>query len=77
MFHMLEIIFLATPKTIPVMEGVETLFFRWGMHYSKFLRRLSPLWRGLRLIHFTSVFKLVTPKTIPVMEGVETFMGGL
>ena len=39
------------------------------------LRRLSPLWRGLRrhTTDYLSGFGMIkTPKTIPVMEGVET-----
>ena len=62
-----------TPKTIPVMEGVETQYI--GLPHSfSLLRRLSPLWRGLRLsLRVLEVpFKNFAPKTIPVMEGVET-----
>ena len=38
------------------------------------LRRLSPLWRGLRLACsvIRQKFAFDAPKTIPVMEGVET-----
>ena len=45
------------------------------MRETKFLlRRLSPLWRGLRPIDDSKRKSFVsTPKTIPVMEGVETF----
>ena len=56
------------------MEGVET-FPRYpqSLHHIQ-LRRLSPLWRGLRLDP-NGVNNRVgdfSPKTIPVMEGVET-----
>ena len=62
----------SSPKTIPVMEGVETLFCPF-LNLFLALRRLSPLWRGLRpSFALTSEFPQTTPKTIPVMEGVET-----
>ena len=62
-----------SPKTIPVMEGVETSSDLASEDGESPLRRLSPLWRGLRrnkLPFFGGEF--VSPKTIPVMEGVET-----
>ena len=61
------------PKTIPVMEGVETSSVLRRILTYEPLRRLSPLWRGLRPdLKQTSLAVPLTPKTIPVMEGVET-----
>ena len=56
------------------MEGVETKLAQPTHIRLDFLRRLSPLWRGLRhlLLQLPHVMYSETPKTIPVMEGVET-----
>ena len=55
------------------MEGVETKSAKLFFDVNVVLRRLSPLWRGLRLNNLSfSNNGILPPKTIPVMEGVET-----